>query len=166
MCKKLAFILSAAFLMLLSSDRVQAQKAFEQGRIVGTAGLLLESNATPVTIAVEYGVTDEIGVAGKVVYQSSKGYSAYSLGVLGNYHLAKAFSVTGNKFDPFLGIHIGKPFASRDGRTASGSVFAGAQLGARYLVNERIGPYAQLNLGLVNSAGSSFELGAAFKFGN
>lgn len=166
MFKKIASVLVIAFVLFWVCSSAQAQSAFEQGRVIGTAGLVLERDATPVAVAVEYGVADDFGIGGKVVYQSSEGYSAYSIGAFGQFHLARAFSVTGRKLDPYAGLHVGKPFASSHGRSGSGRVFVAGQLGARYLINEKIGPYAQLNLGFVNASGSSFELGVAYKFGN
>ncbi len=166
MFKKLAFAFVGVLFTLFIGTDAQAQNAFEEGRVVGTAGLLLEDEATPVTVMIEYGVADNFGLGGKVIYQSSDGYSSYSIGAIGNFHLASAFSVKGDKFDPYIGVHVGKPFASSRGQSESGEIFVAGQIGARYLVNEKVGPYAQLNLGFVNASGSSFELGVAFKFGN
>lgn len=164
--KKLLTLLSLGLILtVISASYAQAQNAFEQGKVIGTAGLILESGVTPVVISAEYGVTDAIGVGGRLSYYSTGGASVFSIEALGNYHFAQVFNVTGNKLDPYAGITLGKPFVSVKGGSGSGDVFVAGQIGARYLVNEKVGPYAQLNLGFVNASGSSFEIGVAYKFG-
>lgn len=140
------------------TTRVIAQNAFEQGKTVGFASILLESGYTPLSLGVEYGASDQVGVGARLIFVTGS-YGGTGLQAFGNYHLAQAFNASGDKLDPYVGVGLGKYFVE------GSEFFAGLQLGTRYLVNEQVGPFAQLNIGVVNSSGATFEIGAAYKFG-
>lgn len=148
--------------------------AFERSRPVFIGGILFPSEITPFTAGVEFAASDDFGIGGRIWYWSKSGTSDITVQAIANYHLARAFNAQNAKIDPYLGLAIGKTFASYSGGgSESGDIAANLQLGFRYLVNEKVGPYAQLGLGIANkdqtyvfgNSSAVFELGVAVKLG-
>jgi hypothetical protein len=148
--------------------------AFERGRPMFFGGIMLPSEITPFTAGVEFAASDDFGIGGRVWYWSKNGTSDFTIQAIANYHLARAFNAQNGKIDPYLGAAISKTFASYSGGDSeSGDIAGNLQLGMRYLVNEKVGPYAQLNIGLFNrdqtfvfgNSSAVFELGVAVKLG-
>lgn len=149
--------------------------AFERGRPVFFGGIMFPSEIMPFTAGVEFAASNVIGIGGRIWYWSKGGTSDITVQAIANYHLARAFNAQNAKVDPYVGLAIGKTFASyQGGGSESGDIAANLQLGFRYLVNEKVGPYAQLGLGIVNkdqtfvygNSSAVFELGIAVKLGH
>lgn len=149
--------------------------AFERGHPMFNGGIMLPSGLTPFTLAVEFPAGDDFGIGGRLWYISKDGDTDFTVQAIANYHLARAFNAQNGNIDPFVGVGIGKTFVSYSGGggSTSGDIAANIQLGLRYLVNGRVGPYGQLNIGIFNrdqtnvfgSSSAVFELGVAVKLG-
>lgn len=129
-----------------------------------TGGSGYSTSIPPLSVAVDYGVTDKISVGGFLGY-SSAGYKfggfgttyewkyTYTVfGVRGAYH----FDLT-EKLDTYAGALLGynlvsvtapSDFAGVGYEAAASSVALGAFIGARYRFTEKIGVFAELGYGL------------------
>lgn len=137
---------------------------FGKGRVVGSAGLRFNSGNPVLTAQLEKGVTDGFSVGGRFTFISRYGITAFSLGAVGNYHLGNILKVKNQAFDPYTGLYLAVPVATGYGETRSGGLFGHLLLGSRYLLNDQFGLIGQLNLGLINSSGTSLELGVSYAF--
>ena len=148
--------------------------AFDRGHPIGNIGLMFPSEVTPLTASAEFAVGEAFGIGGRIWYWSKQGTTDITIQAIANYHLGQAFNVQNGKVDPYVGGAVGKSFFSYRGYSSgeSSDIFVNLQTGVRYLVNDKLGPYAQLNLGIVNKdqtifglSSAVFELGLAVKFG-
>ncbi|CCH01830.1 hypothetical protein FAES_3823 [Fibrella aestuarina BUZ 2] len=146
--------------------------AFERGHPVLSVGAMLPSQITPLTASVEFAATNDLGIGARIWYWSKDGLSDVTVQAMVNYHLARVLNAQNAKADPYVGLSIGKTFPSYKGGE-SGNIGANLQIGLRYLLSEKVGPYAQLGLGIVNvdesfvygNSSAVFELGIAVKVG-
>ena len=123
----------------------------------------------PFGVSFEHGFTDNIS-AGAFVNYSSYNYADFGFklnityfGVRGSYHFANLLNVTNPKFDPYGGVSLGYYNVSFNGDTFgspySSAVFPGVYAGARYMLSDHIGGFAEVGYGV-----SALRIGASFKF--
>ncbi|WP_379085258.1 outer membrane beta-barrel protein [Pedobacter sp. UC225_65] len=127
-----------------------AQNPIKKGDKVLNAGLGFSSFATPVYVGLEFGVHEDISVAGEVSYQSkSYGWgkiSAFGVSAKGNYHFNRILEID-EKWDLYGGIGLNYyNFSNKydvSGYTYSGKYDSGigfdAQVGGRYFFSEKFG---------------------------
>ena len=156
---------------------------FTQGQIDVNAGIGLlrtfysghRSAVPPVSVSVEYGITDKISVGGFFGYTSTKDrlwydandYARYSftiVGVRGSYHLN-----LWDRMDTYAGLMLGYNIASVKYDTdnpyldnyaaASSGLALSAYVGGRYMLTEKIGAFAELGYGI-----SVLNLGVNVRF--
>ena len=156
---------------------------FSKGQIDVNAGIGLlrtfysghSTLVPPVSVSVEYGITDKISVGGFIGYTSTKDriwydandYARYSftiIGVRGSYHLN-----LWDKMDTYGGVMLGYNIASAkydsnyawldNYAVASSSLALSAYVGGRYMFTDSIGAFAELGYGI-----SVLNLGVNMRF--
>jgi outer membrane immunogenic protein len=126
-----------------------AQNPIKKGDKVLNAGLGFSSFATPVYLGLEFGVHEDISVAGEISYQS-KSYSFYKLSAFGvsakgNYHFNRILEID-EKWDLYAGLGLNYyNFSYKDGNGTSypdnysSGIGFDAQVGGRYFFSEKFG---------------------------
>ena len=165
--EKLSQVMAARYLRANSRGNLSPAgnaEAFSKGRVLGSAGLRFNSGTPVLTAQLEKGITDDISAGGRITFLSRYGVTAFSVGAVGNYHFGNLLKVNNPALDPYAGLYLAIPVATGYGETYSGGVFGHLLLGTRYFFNDRFGLMGQLNLGLINSSGTSLELGVSYAF--
>ena len=156
---KLATIVCLFFTISFST---QAQ-LYERGEKVADAGLFFPSGYTVVKAGLTFGVADNVGAGLEADYSSSSDSYYYSgsssFGLYGkvNYDFAPALNFGTDKVFTYIGGGIGKEFET------GSEVYGAGQLGAGYMVNDRVGFNLEVRFGIVNARGSQFGIGVVFK---
>jgi hypothetical protein len=156
---KLATILCLFFAVSFST---QAQ-LYERGEKVADAGLFFPSGSTVVKAGLTFGVADNVGAGLEANYSSSSDSYYYSssssFGLYGkvNYDFAPALDFGTDKVFTYIGGGIGKEFET------GSSVYGAGQIGAGYMVNDRVGFNLEVRFGIVNARGAQFGIGVVFK---
>jgi hypothetical protein len=167
---------------LIFSSTAFAQGYNQNGKALNIGaglGFSVEGDATipPVSIGLQFGLTDKISVGGIVGYAGSKydfgffgksyewKYSYIIIGARGEYH----FMEPGDKLDAYGGATVGynvvsvtEPSNLGFGVTysaASSAVLIGFHVGARYAIGNSWGVFGELGYGLgYATAGAFFRL--------
>ena len=148
-----------------------AQNPIKKGETVLNAGLGFSSFATPIYAGVEFGVHEDISVAGEVSYQSkSYGWgkiSALGIAAKGNYHFNRILNID-PQWDFYGGVGLNYYNFNHkydisgynyDGSYNSGIGFD-AQVGGRYFFSDKFGVNLEFGGGS-NLSGGRF--GVTFK---
>lgn len=184
--KKLFFTLIAFVSILVTSqaqiDVTATNPNFAKSQIDVNAGIGLlrtfysghSSLVPPVSVSVDYGITDKISVGGFLGYTTTKDlyfldandyirYSFTIVGVRGAYHLN-----LWDKMDTYGGLMLGYNIASSkvesnsvywdDYSVATGGLTLSAYVGGRYHFTEQIGAFAEVGYGI-----SVLNLGVTFR---
>lgn len=153
------------------SETAQAQ-AFQKGAKLVDAGFEFTdydgAGVVPVFANFEAGVTDDIGVGGKLKLWSKNGVHSLTVQGTGNYHFGRLMRLSNNQLDLFGGLGLGINRISFDGYSESGFIVT-PQVGARYFFTERVGATAKLGFDHYTIEGYGFTdvifgLGVSFKF--
>lgn len=171
--KKTLTKIAVAIVMAAGISTSGMAQAYSQGDNLLNVGLGIGSNLSasgltqtlpPIGISYEKGIKDKISVGGYVGMAGASSesfgwkwtYSYIVVGARGSYH----FSMSNDKFDPYVGLMAGynaasvtvtKPagWAGPDIAAASaGGVIFGGHIGARYYFTEKIGAFAELGYGI------------------
>jgi hypothetical protein len=160
------FAISAlALVCILKSASSTHAQAFERGTKLLSVGLELRDGWTPLLASFETGVSEKIGVGGKVAYASPYGFNILQAGLFGNYH----FPVNSDEFDLYSGAGLSLwRFGYRDGFYGNYSesyVGLNLQGGGRYFFTEKVGAFGQLGVDIWEFGSDvTFSLGVSFKF--
>jgi len=161
-------------LVYLSGSAAQAQ-VFQKGTKLVDAGIEftdafdVEGNIVPVYGTFEAGVTDDIGVGGKIRYWSKYGITSVGVQALGSYHFNRLFKLENDKFDVFATLGIGINRFSVKDYDSETSLMITPVVGARYFFTESVGVNAKLgfdrySFDLDNYTDAVFSIGVSFKF--
>lgn len=160
-------VLFLAFFLLSNVQKSEAQ-AFEQGDVNINAGVGLWVRGAgvgtmvipPVSISIDYGVSEKISIGAWAGYASNNylvtgapsaafdwNYNYTAFGLRGDYHV----DMNSDKLDLYGGLNAGyamlsidkKNSANAPGIDASSTLILGAQLGAKYLLTDHIGLFAE-----------------------
>ena len=164
MKKALNQLLKAILLSCAIGGTALAQAAFEKTSVFISGGpAFLQRDLTDVAFNAEYGLSDQIGVgirstSGNLISRSSSNGIGTSIFV--NYHLFRLA-----KLDPFAGVALGKAIRPREilGTDNYSGLYPSLQAGARYLVTNQLGIYAQSLLPFRRGIYAGIEVGATFK---
>lgn len=158
--------------LCLATVVVFAQNPLKIGEKQLNAGFGLSSyGGTPVYVGLEFGVHEDISVAGEISYQS-KSYnyakvSALGITARGNYHFNRLLEID-EKWDVYAGVglsyynwnnKLNTGYASYDFNHDSG-IYLNAQIGGRYFFSDQFG--VNLEFGGGNLSGG--KLGITYKF--
>lgn len=153
---------------------------FDKGDKLFNAGIGLNtrySGSVPVVASFEYGITDVISIGAGMDFISTNygivganyGYSVFTIGARGSYHLNKLLNLNIERLDTYCGGSIGyRAFNWKDnsftgqptGNTWGSGLAVMAHAGARYYFTPMIGVFAEV----VITGGVSLNGGLAFKF--
>lgn len=120
-------------------------KTFSYG---GTIGL-------PLSASVEYGITDVIGVGGRIGYIPSKNLNVFLIGAKGSYHFNELLDLEVENLDLYAGVDL---FYRNFSVLINSGLEVGFHLGGRYYFSETFGVHAEFGYGLAWLTG-----GVAFK---
>lgn len=179
--KKVLFTLFAVALLVSSTTFAQGYnqkgKALNIGAGFGFAGLEGDATIPPVSVGLQFGLTDKISVGGIVGYAGSKydfgffgksyewKYSYIIVGARGEYH----FMEPSDKLDAYAGATVGYNVVSVTEPSnlglgvsysaAASSILIGFHVGARYAVGNNWGVFGELGYGIgYVTAGAFFRL--------
>ncbi|MFA7418824.1 MAG: hypothetical protein WCZ90_03985 [Melioribacteraceae bacterium] len=178
--KKMLFTLFA--IALLASATSYAQGYNQNGKVLNIGagfGFGVEGDATipPLSVGLQFGLTDKISVGGIVGYAGSKydfgffgksyewKYNYIIIGARGEYH----FMEPNNKLDAYGGATVGYNVVSVTEPSnlgmgvsysaASSAVLIGFHVGARYAISNSWGVFGELGYGIgYVTAGAFFRL--------
>ena len=148
-----------------------AQNPIKKGDKLLNAGFGLGSFGTPIYVGLEFGVHEDISVAGEVSYQSkSYGWgktSAFGVGAKGNYHFNRILEID-KKWDLYAGAGLNyynfNHKSDNSGYIYDGSYSSGigvdVQVGGRYFFTEKLGVNLEFGGGSNLSGG---KLGISLK---
>ncbi len=149
--KKILLLFALLFGVISASN---AQSFDSSSRYAGVSVGLFSGIGAPISVTYEQAVTDNIGVGGLLGWSTYKEYGlSYSnvlIGARGNYHF-----FDNEKFDVYAGLILGYNAASH----SSGGLILGAQVGGRYIINDRFAAVAELGYGL-----GLITVGATYSF--
>ena len=157
--KKSLLKLATIVCLFFVSFSTQAQ-LYEKGEKVADAGLFFPSRSTVVKAGLTFGVADNVGAGLEANYSSYDSYyGSSSFGLYGkvNYDFAPALDFGTDKVFTYIGGGIGKDFES------GSEVYGAGQIGAGYMVNDRVGFNLEMRFGIVNASGAQFGIGVVFK---
>ncbi|MEW6652134.1 MAG: outer membrane beta-barrel protein [Bacteroidota bacterium] len=175
-------MLTLAVIALLASSAALAQGYNQKGKVLNVGagfGFGVEGDATlpPLSVGLQFGLTDKISVGGIVGYAGSKyelallgkpyewKYSYIIIGARGEYH----FMEPNNKLDAYAGATVGYNVVSVTEPSnlglgvsysaASSELLIGFHVGARYAIDKNWGVFGELGYGIgYVTAGAFFRL--------
>ena len=167
--KKVLIVVTAIVILfaanLFAQGYNQNGKALNIGLGFGFAGASGDATIPPVSVGMQFGMTDKISVGGIVGYTGSNeklgyydweyDYSYILIGARGEYH----FMEPSNKLDAYAGLTLGYNVASASFKgksvyginppsASAGGLFYGFHLGARYALGNNWGVFGELGYGI------------------
>ncbi len=156
-------IVVLAMLAIVSTGLFAGSKEFQKGGLYLTAQLGMNSFATPFGASVEYGVTENIGVGGTVMFQfwsDDYGWYGYSSTLItpsidAAYHFTK---LDVEKLDLFAGASLGYSVYSWKWKTdghgsdsgfGKSSLYLSPFIAARYYISKKIAISAKANFSAI-----------------
>lgn len=180
--KKITLTIFAAILLIASNVFAQGYnqngKALNIGAGIGLVGLAGDATLPPLSVGLQFGLTDKISVGGIVGYAGSSDkfsilatsyewkYSYIIVGARGEYH----FMEPSNKLDAYAGLTLGYnvvsvtepsnlPKFGISYSASSSSLLYGFHAGARYALSNSWGVFGELGYGIgYITAGAFFRL--------
>ena len=172
---KKGFVLLASLVFsfsILSQNSIQAQ-AFQQGTKFADAGLEFANGYGYVSVVPLYGyfesgLTDEIGLGGRLRFWSKYGVTSISMQGVGTYHFNNLLNLANDQLDFFGGFGLGFQRISDEGFGVTGLMLS-PHVGGRYFFNEKVGANAKLGYDILVIEGFTFSnaslsLGVSFRF--
>ncbi len=161
-------VIGAVIIFSVSNVNAQWQKS-DKLLNVGIGLNSYYSGGTPLTAALEVGVTDDISAGGSISYLSyggTYGFNALYIGGRGSYHVNKLLNFNNEKIDLYAGLGLGyRSYKWKDSygigyNTNYNGIYFGGFIGGRYYFSNNIAGFVELGAGGVSNA----NLGLTFKF--
>lgn len=166
--KKILILTAVCFISAVT----MAQNPLKKGETQLNAGIGLGSFGTPVYVGLEYGIHQDISLAGDVSYQSKDyGYAkqtAIGVSIKGNYHFNRILNID-EKWDFYAGAglnyyNFNNKFSGSNTNYSfdlNSGVGFDAQVGGRYFFSDNFGVNLEFGGGSYLSGG---RLGITYKF--
>lgn len=154
--------------MVLFGLSLSYGQSYEKGDNLLNIGVGLGGGiGIPIGISYEHGFSDKISGGVYVGYSGNVGITNWTY-MLGAARASYHFDFNVDKLDPYLGAMIGYQYITIDGKSLNDMLPAamrpnlflwGGHAGARYLLSEKFGVFAEVGYGLAN-----LNAGVTFKF--